>query len=166
MVFTSILLVILNSNYWFCFIVIFYVYDSKILFIFSIPFIFRFLVLIVTSSYPVTVSLFFSQPDGVVSPSPLLIVIFWLFFWFPHFPWVWPIIRIDAYIQTTFLSNHIVAIYPPVEACFWNRSLQWQQCRRWRPILQRHRTYIPSYCRFQPTRQKLVRIDNMTAPQW
>ena len=41
---------------------------------------FIFLVIIVTSSHPVTVSLFFSQHNGVVSPSTWLIVIF-CFFW-------------------------------------------------------------------------------------
>ena len=48
----------------------------KIHFINAIPFIFRFLVLIVTSSHPVTVSLFFSQYDGVVSQSQLLTFIY------------------------------------------------------------------------------------------
>ena len=76
LVLTLILLVILNSNYWLCFIIIFYIYDSKIHFICAIPLIFRFLVLIVTSSHPVTVSLFFYQHNVVVSPSPLLIVFF------------------------------------------------------------------------------------------
>ena len=32
---------------------------------------------------------------------------------FPHCPWVWPLIRIAAYIRTTLLSDHIVAIYIP-----------------------------------------------------
>ena len=41
--------------------------------------IFRFLVLIVTSSHPVMVSLFFSQHNGFVSPATLLIVIFWVY---------------------------------------------------------------------------------------
>ena len=72
----------LNSNYWSFFIIIFYVYNSKICFIYVIPFIFRFLVFIVTSSNPATVSLFFSQHNGVVSPSPLLIVTIWFFFGF------------------------------------------------------------------------------------
>ena len=72
MVFTSTLLIILNSNYWLYLIIIFYVYNSKIHFVYAIPFIFIFLVLIVTSSHTATVSLFFSQHNGVVSPSPLL----------------------------------------------------------------------------------------------
>ena len=38
---------------------------------------------------------------------------FWVFLGFPHFPWVWSLIRIAACIRTTFLSNNIVAIYPP-----------------------------------------------------
>ena len=60
MVLTLIWLVILNSNYWLCFIIIFYVYDLKIHFIYPIPFILIFLILIVTFSHPVMVS-FFSE---------------------------------------------------------------------------------------------------------
>ena len=60
------------------FLIIFYVYDSKIHFIYAILFIFRFLFLIVTSSHPVTASLFFSQNNGVISPSTLLgFFVFW-----------------------------------------------------------------------------------------
>ena len=70
--FEVILLVILNSNYWLCFIIIFYLYDSKISFIYTILFLFRFLVLVVTSSHPVMASLFFSQHNGVVLPSMFL----------------------------------------------------------------------------------------------
>ena len=81
------------------------------------------------------------------------LLIFGLFFGFPNFPWVWPLTRIAAYIQTTLLSDHIVAIYPPSEACLWTRPLQWRWHRRWRLILQWHRTSIPSSCCFQPTRQ-------------
>ena len=41
----------------------------------------------------------------------------WLFFLgrfssFPHCPWVWPLVRVAAYIQITFLGDYIVAIYP------------------------------------------------------
>ena len=71
---------------------------------------FRFLVFIVTSSHPVTVTLFFSQHNGVVSSSPLL----FFFCGFPHCLWVWPLIRTAVYIRTTFLIDHIVAIYPHV----------------------------------------------------
>ena len=76
-----------------------------------------------------------------------------LFFGFPHFPWVWPFTWIAAYTRTTLLSDHIVAIYPPLEACFWTRPLQWLWCRRWQLILQWHRTYISCSCCWQPTRQ-------------
>ena len=51
----------------------------KIHFIYAIPFIFRFLVLIVTSSHPAMVSLFFFQHNDVFSLSTLLIVIFGFF---------------------------------------------------------------------------------------
>ena len=86
----------------------------------------------------------------------------WFFFCFvfgyPHFPWVWLLIQIAAYIWTNLLSDNIVAIYPSSEACFWTCPLQWQQCRRWRPILQRYHTSIPSSCRWRPTRQNPSRI--------
>ena len=39
---------------------------------------FKILVLNVTSSHPIMVSLFFSQHNGVFSPSTFLIVIFWV----------------------------------------------------------------------------------------
>ena len=84
MVFTLTLLVILNSNYWLCFIIIFNVYDSKIHFIYAITFIFRFLFLNVNSSHLVAASLFFSQNNGVVSLSPLLIVIVLFSFLIAH----------------------------------------------------------------------------------
>ena len=73
---------------------------------------FGFLVLVVNSSHPITVSFIFSQHNGD-SLSPLLVVIFWLFFWFPRCQWVWPLIWIAAYIRNILLSGHIVAIYPP-----------------------------------------------------
>ena len=46
----------------------------------------------------------------------------WLFFlgcfsYFSHFPWVWPLVRIAAYIQITLLRNHIVVIYPLRSLC-------------------------------------------------
>ena len=53
------------------------------------------------------------------------------------------------------LSDHIVAIYPPSEACFWTHHMQWRRCRQWQPILQRHHTYIPSSCRWWPTCKKI-----------
>ena len=42
------------------------------------------------------------------------LLFFGLFFGFPHCPWVWPLTIIAAYIQTTLLSDHIVAIYSPL----------------------------------------------------
>ena len=140
-----------------CFIIIFYIYDSKMHYIYSIPFIFRFLVLIVTSVHPATV-ICFPQKNGVVSLSTLLIDILWIFLWFPHCPWVWPLILISAYIWNTLLIDNIVAIYPPSEAFFWTRPLQWWQCRQWQAILQRHHISIPSSWRWRPTRQKSSRI--------
>ena len=101
------------------------------------------------------VSLFFSQHNGVFHRQRCPLLFFGLFFGFPHWAWVWPLTQIAAYIQTTLLSDHIVAIYPPLEACFWTCLLQWQWCRQWRLILKWHRTYIPSSCCWQPTRQNL-----------
>ena len=106
-------MVILNSTERLYLIIAFYVYDSKIHFIYTIPFIFRFLVLIVTSSNPVTVSLFLSQYNGVVSPSMLLIVVFGDFGGFPHCPQVWPLIWIAAYIRTTFWAIILSPYNPP-----------------------------------------------------
>ena len=47
---------------------------------------------------------------------------------------------------------------PPSEAWFWTLPLQWWWRRRWRLILQRHRTSIPSSCFWRPNRKKLSRI--------
>ena len=116
MVFTSILLVILNSNFWFCFILIFYVYDSKFYIIYAIPINFRCLVLIVASIQPVTMSLFFSQHNGVVSPSLFLVVIFLRFSLFSCCPWVQPIVGFSENNRITFLSDNIIAIY---HHCFY-----------------------------------------------
>ena len=110
MVFTSILLVILNFNDWSCFILIFYIYDLEYHIIYAIPFIFRFLVLIVTSRHPATVSLFFSQHNGVVSPSPS-IVFFHIYSWFHYCSRVRPLLWIAAYIGIDFLSDRIIVIY-------------------------------------------------------
>ena len=55
---------------------------------------------------------------------------------------------------------------PPSEAWFWTRTMQWRRHRQWRPILQQHRTYIQSYCRWLPTHQKSSRINNTAAPRW
>ena len=138
--------------------IIFYVYDLKIYFIYAIPFIFRFLVFIVTSSHPVVASLFFSQHNGVVSPLPLLIIIFRICFQFPHYPWVWPLIRIAAYIRTTFWGIILSPYTPPWMPAYGLGLFQWRRRRQWRPTLQWHHTSIPSYCCWLPTRQKSFRI--------
>ena len=86
----------------------------------------------------------------------------WFFFWvlggFPHCPWVWPLTQIAAYIRTTLLSDRIVAICPPSEACLCTRHLQWWRRHRWQLILQQHRTSIPSSYLWLLTRQNLSRI--------
>ena len=76
-----------------------------------IPFIFRFFVPSFFSIHPVTVSLSFSQYNGVLSTSSALIVFFRCFYWFTHCPRVGPLVRIAPYIGSTFLSDHIIAIY-------------------------------------------------------
>ena len=99
------------------------------------------------------VSLFFSQHMVFFHRQRCWLLFFELFFGFPHCPWVWPLTRIAAYIRTTLMSDHIVAIYPPLEACLWTCPLQWRWHRWWRLILQFHCTSIPSSCCCQPTRQ-------------
>ena len=86
------------------------------------------------------------------------LLFFGLFFGFRHCPWVWPLTRIAAYIRTTLLSDHIVAIYPPSETYLWTCPLQWRWHRRWQLILQWHRTSIPCSCCWHPTRQNLSSI--------
>ena len=54
---------------------------------------------------------FFSGHNGVVSPSLLLIVLFWSFSVMPLHGWVRPLVEIAAYTGSTFLSNNIIAIY-------------------------------------------------------
>ena len=112
-IFTSILFVILNSNYWLYFISIFYISGSKYHIIYSFPFIFNFTFLIDLPSHCFTVSLFVSKHNGLVAPSLSLFFFLGCFPSFPNCPWVWPLVRIAAYIQTTFMSDRIVAIYPP-----------------------------------------------------
>ena len=124
-VFTLILLVILNSNYLIYFIIIFSFHDSKIRFNYTILFNFIFLALIVTYSHPVTVSFFSAQWCRF---TVNIVGCYSLVFLFPRFPWLWPFIHIAAYIWTTFLNDHIFAIHPrPSKTCFWTRSLQWRQ---------------------------------------
>ena len=53
--------------------------------------------------------LFLSQHNAVVSPSLLLVIKFLIFF-LPH-GWVRPLVEIADYIRTSFMSNHIIAIY-------------------------------------------------------
>ena len=55
-------------------------------------------------------SLFFSNYNGVISPSPLLIVIFRNFSVIPHHGRVQPLFGIAAHIGRTFPSDHIIAI--------------------------------------------------------
>ena len=54
----------------------------------------------------------FSNHNGMVSPSPLLIVIFWSFSVIPPHIWARLLFWVAAYIGTTILSDRIIAIYP------------------------------------------------------
>ena len=62
------------------------------------------------SSHPVMVILFFSQHNDVVSLSQSSIFLFLCFSWFPHCPWMRPLVQIAAYIGSTLLSNRIISI--------------------------------------------------------
>ena len=55
------------------------------------------LVFIVTSSNTVTMSLFLFKPNGVVSPS-LLLIVYFVFYLFPPCRWVWSLVDITDYI--------------------------------------------------------------------
>ena len=74
-------------------------------------------------------SLFFSQKNGVVSPSPLSIVFFRHFSWIPHFPLMRPLIRIADYIGSKMLSNRIIDIhnhyFPPITMALLHRHHFW-----------------------------------------
>ena len=63
-------------------------------------------------SHPVMVSLFSLSTMVFFQCQRCWLLLFWLFFGFPHCSWVWPFTRFAAYLQTTFLSDNIVAIYP------------------------------------------------------
>ena len=63
------------------------------------------------SNYHYLSWLFFSEHNGVVSPSPVLIVLFWSFSVISPYKWVWPLVLIDSYIGITLLSNIIITIH-------------------------------------------------------
>ena len=71
--------------------------------------------------------LVFSDHNGVLAQSPLLIVIFWSFSVINSQRWVLPLVRITDYIGTTLLSDHIIAIY---HHCFSPIIMKWFQCNR------------------------------------
>ena len=56
-------------------------------------------------------SFFPSQHNGAVLPSPLLIVIFWIFKWSPPHGWLQPLVGITDSIVITFLGGHIIALF-------------------------------------------------------
>ena len=63
-------------------------------------------------SYYLCIScVFFSQHNGVISPSSLLIDIFCCFLLLPPHEWVLPLVGINDYIGSTLLSYHTRAIY-------------------------------------------------------
>ena len=84
---------------------------------------------------------------------------FWLFFGFPHFPWVWPLTRIANYIRTNFLSDHIVAIYPPlVSLLLYLSSAVVRTLSMVTDLAATPHTSIPSSCCWRPTSQNSSRI--------
>ena len=94
------------------FILIFYVYDSKLYIIYDIPFILRLLVLVVTCLFILSHWVcFFSHHNGILSPSPSLIVIFCHITFFSRCWWVQPLVGISNYIGSTLMSDHIIATY-------------------------------------------------------
>ena len=116
-------------------------------FLFAIPFIFIFLVILSWwVCFSLSTMIFFHRQR-----CWLLCLGYFLGFLISHE--CDPLTLIAAYIQNTLLSDHIFAIYLPSEAWLWTRPLQWRWHRQWRLILQLHRTSIPSSCCWQPTRQ-------------
>ena len=63
------------------------------------------------SHYHYISSLFFSHHNGIVFPSPLLIVIFWTFNVIPSHRWVRPLVGISGYILSPFLSDDNISIF-------------------------------------------------------
>ena len=55
-------------------------------------------------------SLFLSQNNGVFSPSPLLIVMFWSFSMIPPHVWLHPLVGMTDSIGSNFMSDHIISI--------------------------------------------------------
>ena len=108
--FTSILLVILNSNYWIYFILIFYVCDLKFHIIYAVSFIYIIWVLIVFPSHTFKASLFLSKENGLIITSPQTIVFSVVFLSFLTTQ-EWPLVRIAASIGYYLSSLCIFAIY-------------------------------------------------------
>ena len=81
------------------------------------------------SYYRYKSSLFFSEHNGIVSPSPLLIVIFWSFSVITHHGWVLPLIVFAAYIGSTLKIDHIIAInhhyFFPITMASFRRHRCW-----------------------------------------
>ena len=95
------------------------------------------------------VSLFFSQHNGVFSPSTLLIVIFWV----SSLP-ISVTTHSNSCLHTNYFAEWSYCRHtPPLEAWLWTCPLQWRWHCRWRLISQWHRTSIPSSCYWKTTRQ-------------
>ena len=102
-------------------------------------------------SHIVTVSFFYTS-----TMTSFHFHLCWLLFsfsGFPHCPWVWTLIKIAAYIRTTLLINHVVAIYTLFEYWFCTLPKQWRRRHQWQPILQLHCTSFTSSCHWRPTCQ-------------
>ena len=112
--FTSVLLAVLNSNFWLYFIMIFDFYDLNDNIIDEIPMILISLVLIITSINTLTGNLFFLQNNIVVSPLPLLIV-FLLYLSLSSLRMSMTTVGITDYIGISCLGDHIIATY---NVCF------------------------------------------------
>ena len=108
--FTSILF-FLNSNYRLGFILVFKICDLKFHIIYAVSFIYIIWVLVVFHSHHFKASLFPSKENGLVSPLNVNDCILCCIYWFPHYPWLWPLIWIAASIGNYFPSLCIFTIY-------------------------------------------------------
>ena len=109
MVFTLILLFMLNSNFWLCFILIFYVYNLKFHIIYEIQFILYLQsLLLLLLILPLWVCFILSRWRCF---SLIGINCFHCFSLFSRYLWVRPLIGFSDWIGSNFLNDRIIAIY-------------------------------------------------------
>ena len=69
----------------------------------------------------------FSQHNGIISTSPLFIIVYFCFYLFPPHGLVWPLVGIAYYIESTLMSNYIIALY---RHCFSPSTMAPYHCHR------------------------------------